>query len=75
MYTCIDFPDFESVKNGHEIKQIGHQKVCKMNRHQTLLFWFNQQRIKNEKAAIYLRLTVNGRRTEFSTDQYIEPGA
>lgn len=48
-----------------------------MNRHQTLLFWFrlNQQRIKNEKAAIYLRLTVNGKRTEFSTGQYIEPGA
>ncbi len=46
-----------------------------MNRHQTLLFWFrlNQQRSKNEKAAIYLRLTVNDKRTEFSTGQYVEP--
>jgi len=48
-----------------------------MNKHQTLLFWFrlNQQRSKNDKAAIYLRLTVNGKRTEFSTGQYVEAGA
>lgn len=48
-----------------------------MNTHQTLLFWFrlNQQRNKNEKAPIYLRLTVNDKRTEFATGQYIEASA
>lgn len=48
-----------------------------MNTHQTLLFWFrlNQQRNKNEKAPIYLRLTVNDKRTEFATGQYIEAAA
>lgn len=48
-----------------------------MNKHQTLTFWFrlNQQRIKNDKTPIYLRLTVNDKRSEFSTGQYVEASA
>jgi len=45
-----------------------------MNVRQTLILWFwlNKQRIKNGKKVIYLRITVNEKRSEFSTGQYIE---
>ncbi|MEO8172579.1 MAG: site-specific integrase [Sediminibacterium sp.] len=35
-------------------------------------FRLNKQRTKQGKAAIYLRLTVNGKRLELSTNQYLE---
>lgn len=43
--------------------------------HQTfaILFRLNRQRSKNGKPAIYLRLTVDYKRIELATHQYIEP--
>lgn len=38
-----------------------------------ILFWLNKSRCKNNKPAIYLRLSVGGKRVEFSTYQYVEP--
>lgn len=43
--------------------------------HQTfaILFRLNRQRSKNGKPAIYLRLTVDYKRIELATHQYVEP--
>lgn len=38
-----------------------------------ILFWLNNQRIKNAKAPIYLRLTVDCKRVEIATHQKILP--
>lgn len=37
--------------------------------HQTfaILFWLNNQRAKNEKSTIYLRLTIDNKRVEITT--------
>ena len=47
-----------------------------MKNHQfySLLFWLNKTRGKNEKKAVYLRLTIDQKRVEFSTYQYVNPG-
>ena len=44
------------------------------NGHQTfaILFRLNRQRSKNGKPAIYLRLTVDFKRIELATHQYVE---
>ncbi len=36
-----------------------------------ILFWLNSQRAKNEKAPIYLRLTINKKRVEIATHQKV----
>src|SRR4030095_2990189 len=42
--------------------------------HQTfaILFWLNNQRAKNEKSTIYLRLTIDNKRVEITTHQRVE---
>lgn len=42
-------------------------------RHQTfaILFWLNNQRSKNEKSSIYLRLTIDSKRVEIATHQRV----
>ena len=46
-----------------------------MKNHQfySLLFWLNKTRGKNDRNAIYLRLTIDQKRVEISTCQYINP--
>ena len=46
-----------------------------MKNHQfySLLFWLNKTRGKNGRNAIYLRLTIDQKRVEISTCQYINP--
>ena len=39
----------------------------------SVLFWLNKSRSKNNKPAIYLRLSVDGKRAELSTYQYVTP--
>ena len=39
----------------------------------SILFWLNRQRCKNGKPAIYLRLTVDQKRIELATRQYVDP--
>src|ERR1700730_9283592 len=41
--------------------------------HQTfaILFWLNNQRSKNEKSPIYLRLTIDSKRVEIGTHQMV----
>jgi hypothetical protein len=39
----------------------------------SVLFWLNKSRSKNNKPAIYLRLSVGGKRAELSTYQYVTP--
>lgn len=38
-----------------------------------ILFWLNKNRCKNNKPAIYLRLSVGNKRVELSTYQYVDP--
>lgn len=40
----------------------------------SILFWLNKHRCKNNKPAIYLRLTIGDKRAELSTYQYVSPG-
>lgn len=40
----------------------------------SILFWLNKHRRKNDKPAIYLRLSIGDKRAELSTYQYISPG-
>ncbi len=46
-----------------------------MNIHQSygILFWLNKTRRKNNKSAIYLRLTIDSKRIQLSTYQYVSP--
>ncbi|WP_160714821.1 Arm DNA-binding domain-containing protein [Chitinophaga solisilvae] len=37
------------------------------------LFWLNNSRTKNNKPAIYLRVSVGGKCAELSTYQYVTP--
>ncbi|GEP93498.1 Site-specific recombinase XerD [Chitinophaga terrae (ex Kim and Jung 2007)] len=39
----------------------------------SILLWLNRSRCKNNKPAIYLRLTVGNKRAELSTYQYVSP--
>lgn len=39
----------------------------------SVLFWLNKSRTKNNKPAIYLRVSVGGKRAELSTYQYVTP--
>ena len=39
----------------------------------SILFWLNRQRCKNEMPAIYLRLTLDNKRIELATRQYVDP--
>jgi len=39
----------------------------------SLLFWINRTKIKNNKAPIYVRITVNGKRAEISVKRSVEP--
>ncbi|WP_106531522.1 Arm DNA-binding domain-containing protein [Chitinophaga niastensis] len=38
-----------------------------------MLFWLNKSRSKNNKPAVYLRLSVGDKRVELSTYQYVAP--
>ncbi|MCF6347040.1 MAG: Arm DNA-binding domain-containing protein, partial [Flavobacteriaceae bacterium] len=38
----------------------------------SILFWVNFSRIKNEKASIYVRITVNGKRATISLKRKVE---
>lgn len=44
-----------------------------MKQNYSLLFWLNTSRMQLEKAAIYCRITVNGKRAELSVKRFIEP--
>ena len=39
----------------------------------SILFWLNRQRGKNDKPSINLRLTVDNKRVELATRQYVDP--
>lgn len=43
----------------------GHQSF-------SILFWLNRRRTKNEKSAIYLRLTIGAKRVELSTYRHVD---
>jgi site-specific recombinase XerD len=40
----------------------------------SLLCWLNKRRCKNDKPAIYLRLSIGNKRVELSTYEYVNPG-
>jgi site-specific recombinase XerD len=44
-----------------------------MKQNYSLLFWLNTSRMQLEKAAIYCRITVNGKRAELSVKRFVEP--
>lgn len=44
-----------------------HQEMTSFS----VLFWLNKSRSKNNKPAIYLRLSLGGKRAELSTYQYV----
>jgi site-specific recombinase XerD len=44
-----------------------------MNQNYSLLFWLNRSKAKNGKAPIYCRITIDGKRTEISMRQNIDP--
>ena len=39
----------------------------------TILFWISRNRLKNGKAPIYVRVTINGQRTEISAQREVSP--
>lgn len=39
----------------------------------TILFWISRNRLKNGKAPIYIRVTINGQRTEISAQREVSP--
>lgn len=45
----------------------------KTNQNLTILFWIYKSKIRNGKAPIYCRVTVNGKRAEISLKRSIEP--
>ncbi|MFN3849646.1 MAG: site-specific integrase [Spirosomataceae bacterium] len=45
----------------------------KANQNLSILFWLNTSKIHEGKAPIYVRLTIEGRRTQFSLGRKIEP--
>lgn len=45
----------------------------KTNQTFTILFWLYKGKIKNGQAPIYCRITVNGKRAQFSTKRSIDP--
>lgn len=44
----------------------GHQAL-------SILFWLNRQRSKNNKPSINLRLTIDNKRIELATQQFVTP--
>jgi len=38
-----------------------------------ILYWMKKTKVKNKKSAIYLRLTINQKRTELSTNLHVLP--
>lgn len=38
-----------------------------------ILYWLKKTKAKNGKSAIYLRLTINKKRAELSTNLYVNP--
>ncbi|SEA45413.1 Phage integrase SAM-like domain-containing protein [Arachidicoccus rhizosphaerae] len=38
----------------------------------SILIWTKKGRIKNDKVPLSLRITINGRRAEISTNRYVE---
>jgi site-specific recombinase XerD len=45
----------------------------KTNQTYGILFWIKKSKIKNGKAPIYCRITINGKRAEISTKRFTEP--
>ena len=45
----------------------------KANQTFTILFWLYKSKMRNNKAPIYCRITVNGKRAQFSTKRSISP--
>lgn len=45
----------------------------KTNQTFTILFWIFKAKIRNGKAPIYCRITVNGKRAQFSLKRSIDP--
>src|SRR5687767_5730585 len=41
----------------------------------SILFWLNRQRSHSGKAGIYLRITIDGKRTELFTQHYVHEHA
>ncbi|MEY4140898.1 MAG: Tyrosine recombinase XerD, partial [Bacteroidota bacterium] len=44
-----------------------------MNQNYALLFWLNRSKARNGKAPIYCRITIDGKRTEISMRQSVDP--
>ena len=43
------------------------------NQKLVILFWVNKQKVKDGKCRLYIRLYVEGQRTEISTNHYLKP--
>lgn len=48
-------------------------KSMKTNQTFTILFWLFKAKMRNEKAPIYCRITVNGKRSQFSLKRSVNP--
>ena len=61
---------------GIEIEEIGNpktQKEMKSNQTFTILFWLYKAKARNGLAPIYCRITINGKRAQFSVKRSVEP--
>jgi len=76
MLICIAFDQCpRGVRTSEvETKLVNKNCVCMEKGHQSfsILFWLNRHRCKNEKPAIYLRLTVGTKRVELSTYRHVD---
>src|SRR5690554_8089041 len=45
----------------------------KTNQTFTILFWLFKAKMRNEKAPVYCRITVNGKRSQFSLKRSVKP--